>query len=130
MFSLIGTIVSGAFKLLTGGSVLDRIISIIDKKVPDEIRKQELINEATEKYLAAQVEIASDRRKAFGNWAWVMAALFLPGPALWWNMVFLDSVFDFQNYDVLALPTAFYPWMTSLIGALFFIPTVNNFLKK
>jgi hypothetical protein len=113
-----------------GGTVLDRILNIVDRKVPDVVEREKIAAEVTKRYIDAEMDMATTRKEAFGGWAWVMAALFLPGPALWWNMVFIDSVFDIPNYVVLALPSAFYPWMTAIISAIFFIPTMNRIFKR
>ena len=126
---IIGWIAGGMFKNV-GGTVLDRILGIVDKRVPDAIERDKIAADVTKKYIEAEIDMATTRKEAFGSWAKIMAILFLPGPVLWWNLVFLDSVFNFPEYSVLALPAAFYPWMTTIIGAIFFLPTVNKFFSK
>ena len=125
--SFLGNIFSGE-----KGSLLDRILTTIDKKVGDDVEREKLKTEVTVKYLQSQVDMSLVRKDAFGPWAWMMAALFLPGPVLWWNGVFIDSVAPglIPGWDPLALPPDFYPWMTTVIGALFFVPTINKWVSK
>ena len=55
--------------------------------------------------------------------------MFLIGPAIWWNAVFLVSIFPNifgAGFHVLALPADFYPWMATIIGAVFFSPVVSK----
>lgn len=116
------------FAFFTGGfgkTGLDVIMSLIDKYVSNDAQRAALEAQVTEAWINAQVQTAAIRAQAFGPWAWLMAAVFLPGPVVWWNAVFFDSVFHL-GWNILALPAAFYPWMTSLIGALFFIPTIDR----
>lgn len=130
IFSWIVSSTVGNFVKTNGIPIIEQILGIVDKNVSDANKAEELKNQLLEKYLDAQVASSAIRKDAFGPWAWFMAALFLPGPVLWWNMVFFDSVFNWTSYNVLALPSEFYPWMTSIIGALFFIPTIQNLTTK
>lgn len=139
MFGIFGAIAGWVGKNLLGnifsgekGSLLDRVLTTIDKRVDNEVEREKLKTEVTVKYLQAQSDQAIVRKDAFGPWAWLMAAIFLPGPAIWWTAVFIDSTFPFlfPGWDPLALPKDFYPWMTTIIGALFFVPTLNKLVSK
>jgi hypothetical protein len=131
MFSFIAGIGSWLFGKVAG-TALDRVLNIIDKTVPDEIEREKLRTEVITKSIQAEIEHASIRKDAFGKWSALMAFLFLPGPAIWWTMVFIDSSFPslFPGYAVQALPSNFYPWIATIIGAIFFAPVVNRFGKK
>lgn len=116
----------GSFIKKEGFNILDRVLNTVDKRVSDENKAEEIKNDLLKSYLEAQIQMANTRKDAFGPWAWFMAFLFLPGPVIWWNAVFLVSVFPMDGVVVLALPPQFYPWMTAIISALFFIPTING----
>ena len=139
MFGIFGGIAGWVGKNLLGnifsgekGSTLDRVLTVIDKRVDNELERDKLKNEVTIKYIQAQVESNAIRKDAFGPWFALMAFLFLPGPVLWWTAVFVDSAlpFLFPGWDPLALPRDFYPWFGSIIGAIFVIPTINKFVSK
>ena len=125
-FAWIFTSTIGKFIGDNAGSWLKTLLGVVDANVQDATKREELKTQLLEAYLQAQVNTAMIRKDAFGKWAWVMAAVFLPGPVLWWTAVFYVSVFPIPGYTVLALPANFYPWMTSIIGALFFIPAAIN----
>lgn len=113
-------------------NVIQDVINTINTANIEETKRQELITEAMMKYIDAQVQLGATRAGVWGKWSGFFAAAFLLGPAIWWNAVFLVSVFPqwFGQYHVLALPADFYPWMATIIGAVFFSPVVSNTIGK
>lgn len=136
MWGIIWSFISSAAGRIFGGNVVNTILqditNVINQSNVTEQEKNQLIADVTLKYLDAQMQMANIRAQSFGKWSIVMALLFIPGPALWWSSVFLVSTFPnlFPGYQVLALPPDFYPWMTSILGALFFTPVIGGVLNK
>ena len=131
------TIVWGFIKGLFGkgvvGDVLQQIINVINNSNATEIQKEQLITEVTLKYLDVQAQLGATRATAFGKWSALMAGVFLIGPAIWWSAIFLQSTLPAlfpPGYHVLALPSDFYPWMTTIIGAIFFAPALSGISNK
>lgn len=132
IFTALWGIVTSVFSSSIGKTVLTDVIDAINGSPVGQDQKDQLISEVTVNYLNAQVQMAATRATAFGKWSVLMALMFLIGPAIWWNATFIVSTWPslFPDYKVLALPSDFYPWMTSIISAVFFIPTINTAVNK
>jgi hypothetical protein len=123
--------------LFTGGigkPARDGLLNLVRVYITDDDQRARLEAEVTTKWIEAQVESSLVRKDAWGKWSALFAGAFLVGPLIWWTGVFLASTFPSLGLVVLALPKDFYPWFTTILGAIFFAPSINGvitrFLKK
>ena len=98
---------------LTGGS-LGKILSTIDKGFDDEVRKEEAKAEVTKTWINAQANLLVGR-------TWWFQLFFVIPLGFWWSAVIIDSVFQFPDWDVAALPPPLDNWAASIVGALFIV---------
>lgn len=101
------------FGMFTGGG-LEKILDVIEHKMDDSTRKEEIKAEVTKTWINAQANLLVGR-------TWWFQLLFLVPLGIWWTAVILDSVFTFQSWSVAALPSPLDDWAASMIGAVFLI---------
>jgi hypothetical protein len=101
------------FGMFTGGG-LEKILDVIEHKMDDETKKEEIKAEVTKTWINAQANLLVGR-------TWWFQLLFLVPLGIWWAAVIADSVCQFDNWNVAALPSPLDSWAASMIGAVFVI---------
>lgn len=99
--------------VFTGGG-LEKILDVIEHKMDDETKKEEIKAEVTKTWINAQANLLVGR-------TWWFQLLFLVPLGIWWAAVIADSVCQFDNWSVAALPSPLDNWAASMIGAVFLI---------
>lgn|SRR5690606_7029352 len=102
--------------LLTGGS-LEKILDIINQKMSDDVKKEELKAEVTETWIKAQSNLLVGR-------TWWFQLFFVIPLGVWWTSVIIDSIlgsFDWYNHVTFALPSPLDDWAGWIISALFVV---------
>ena len=99
--------------LFTGGG-LEKILDVIEHKMDDETKKEEIKAEVTKTWINAQANLLVGR-------TWWFQLLFLVPLGVWWAAVIIDSVFQVQSWSVAELPAPLNDWAASMIGAVFLI---------
>jgi hypothetical protein len=110
-FKLGGWLVS----FLTGGS-LQKILDVIDSKMDNDTRREELKADVTKTWIQAQVNLLVGR-------TWWFQLFFVIPLGLWWTSVILDSIFlkDAFGHTTYALPAPLDTWAGWIISALFVV---------
>jgi hypothetical protein len=101
---------------LTGGS-LEKILDVINKKMSDDVKKEELKAEVTETWIKAQASLLVGR-------TWWFQLLFVIPLGAWFSAVILDSIFgsfDWYHHVTYALPEPLDDWAAWIISALFIV---------
>lgn len=98
---------------LTGGS-LSNILRTIEAGMDDEVKKEEIKAEVTRTWINAQANLLVGR-------TWWFQLFFVVPLGFWWSAVIVDSVFQFQEWNVAALPPPLDNWAASIVGALFLV---------
>lgn len=99
--------------LFVGGS-LEKILDVIDKKMDDDVKKEEIKADVTKTWINAQANLLVGR-------TWWFQLFFVIPLGFWWTAVIFDSVFMFDNWDVAALPSPLDDWAAYIISALFIV---------
>lgn len=102
--------------LLTGGS-LEKILDIIDSKMDNDVKKEELKAEVTETWIKAQSSLLVGR-------TWWFQLFFVVPLGLWWTSVIIDSIltyFSWYDHTTAALPSPLDSWAGWIISALFVV---------
>jgi hypothetical protein len=99
--------------IFTGGG-LEKILDVIEHKMDDETKKEEIKAEVAKTWINAQANLMVGR-------TWWFQLLFLVPLGIWWTAVIIDSVFQIKGWDVAALPSPLNDWAASMIGAVFLI---------
>ncbi len=116
MWSLIWKVGGAILSWLTGGS-LDKILSTIDKRMDDEVQKEEIKAEVTRTWINAQAQLLVGR-------TWWFQLFFVLPLGFWWTSVILDSIFiktDWWTHTTAALPEPINTWAGWIISALFIV---------
>lgn len=103
-------------KLITGGS-LESILDVIDRKMDNDVKKEEIKAEVTKKWIDAQANLLVGR-------TWWFQLFFVIPLGLWWTSVIIDSIlnsFEWYNHVTYALPTPLDTWAGWIISALFVV---------
>lgn len=100
-----------AISFLTGGS-LDRILDTIEHKIDDETKKEEIKAEVTKTWIDAQSKLLVGR-------TWWFQLFFVIPAGVYWTAIILDSVWQFPDWDVAALPSPMDDYFAIIISALF-----------
>lgn len=101
------------FGAFTGGG-LEKILDVIEHKMDDSTRKEEIKAEVTKTWINAQANLMVGR-------TWWFQLLFLVPLGIWWTAVIADSVLQIDSWSVAALPSPLNDWAASMIGAVFLI---------
>ena len=115
MWSILTKLGGWAISLLTGGS-LEKILDVINKKMSDDVRKEELKADVTETWIKAQASLLVGR-------TWWFQLFFVIPLGLWWTSVILDSIWlkDAYGHVTYALPSPLDEWAGWIISALFIV---------
>ena len=130
---MIASIIKWLVKLGAGG-IVDRAMTLIDKRAEQETDREKLRADLTAEYLRQVVEetrVMADYNKAKLSfpWFWLFASLFLFPLALWWAAVILDSVFSFP-WTIADLPTPqMQTWAGNMIQWVFYVGSGAGALK-
>ena len=106
-------LLKGFLNFFTGGG-LGKILDVIEHKMDDGTRKEEIKAEVTKTWINAQANLLVGR-------TWWFQLLFLVPLGFWWSAVVVDSVFNFQSWDVQKLPSPLDDWAAVMISAVFMI---------
>lgn len=101
-----------AASILTGGS-LEKILDIVDSKMDNETKREEIKAQVTIKWIDAQTQLLVGR-------TWWFQLFFVIPLGMWWTAVILDSIFGWEH-DILALPSPLDEWAGWIISALFIV---------
>jgi hypothetical protein len=109
MFAFIQMIISA----LTGGS-LDRILDTIEKRLDNEVTKEEVKADITKTWINAQAALLVGR-------TWWFQLFFVMPAGLYWLAIILDSIFQIDGWDVAKLPPPMDDVFGLIISALFMV---------
>lgn len=112
MWSFLLKIGGGLVSLFSGGS-LEKVLDVIERKMDNETKKEEIKAEVTKKWVEAQSQLLVGR-------TWWFQLFFVIPLGFWWTAVIMDSVFHFEA-DVAALPSPLDSWAGAIISALFIV---------
>lgn len=112
MWGLVGKFFLGLMGVFTGGS-LDKILDTINKRMDDDVQREEIKAEVTKKWIEAQANLLVGR-------TWWFQLFFVIPLGLWWTAVILDSIFGWQR-SIAALPPPLDQWAGWIISALFIV---------
>lgn len=116
MWSLLLKLGGWAVSALTGGS-LEKILDVINQKMSDDVKKEELKAEVTETWIKAQSNLLVGR-------TWWFQLFFVIPLGIWWTSVILDSIFlsfDWYSHTTSSLPPPLDSWAGWIISALFLV---------
>lgn len=101
--------------LLTGGS-LEKILDVINTKMDNDTKREELKAEVTETWIKAQASLLVGR-------TWWFQLLFVIPAGLWFTSVCLDSIIlkDAFGHVTYALPEPINTFVGWIISALFIV---------
>lgn len=106
-------IVPFVVKLFTGGT-LNSILDTIDKHVDQQETRDQLQADVTKTWINAQANLLVGR-------TWWFQLLFVIPLGIYWSAIVLDSVIQFPNWNVAALPAPFDTWAGWIVSALFLV---------
>lgn len=99
---------------VTGGS-LGKILDLIDSKMDNDVKKEELKAEVTETWIKAQAQLLVGR-------TWWFQLFFVIPLGVWWTSVILDSImYQYWAHRTAALPEPLDSWAGWIISALFVV---------
>lgn len=110
--AIITTIFSFIGSILTGGT-LEKVLDTIEKKLDNEVTKEEVKADVTKKWIDAQSNLLVGR-------TWWFQLFFVIPLGFWWSAVIVDSVFNF-SWQVASLPYPLDEWAAWIITALFVV---------
>lgn len=99
--------------LFTGGS-LEKILDVVERKLDNEVTKEEIKAEVTKTWINAQANLLVGR-------TWWFQLFFLIPLGMWWTAVVIDSIFQFSSWDVDKLPPPLDEWAGWMISSVFLI---------
>lgn len=112
MMWLLKMIGSGIISMFTGGS-LEKILDTINRKMDNEVQREEIKAEVTKKWVEAQAQLLVGR-------TWWFQLFFVIPLGVWWTAVILDSIFGWEH-NIAALPSPLDEWAGWIISALFIV---------
>ena len=112
MFGLFGKIGAWLLSAITGGG-LEKVLDVIERKMDNETKKEEIKAEVTKTWINAQANLLVGR-------TWWFQLFFVVPLGFWWSAVIIDSVFQFQ-WDVAALPNPLDEWAGWMLSSVFLI---------
>lgn len=107
--------------LVTGGS-LDRILDTIEKRLDNEVTKEEIKAEVTKTWINAQAQLLVGR-------TWWFQLFFVVPLGFWWSAVIIDSVFGF-SWNVAALPSPLDEWAGWMLSSVFLIDGTKSIIGR
>lgn len=112
MMWLLKMIGSGIISMFTGGS-LEKILDTINRKMDNDVQREEIKAEVTKKWVEAQAQLLVGR-------TWWFQLFFVIPLGAWWTAVILDSIFGWEH-NIAALPSPLDEWAGWIISALFIV---------
>lgn len=124
MWALASKIGLWAVSFLTGGS-LEKILDVIDRKMDNDVKKEEIKAEVTKTWITAQANLLVGR-------TWWFQLLFVIPLGVWFTSVILDSIFlkDAIGHVTYALPNPLNDWAGWIISALFIVDGSKSVLGR
>jgi hypothetical protein len=107
------TIGKWLLSLVTGGS-LEKILDVIERKMDNEVSKEEIKAEVTKTWINAQANLLVGR-------TWWFQLFFVVPLGFWWAAVMVDSVFQIDSWSIASLPSPIDEWAAYIISALFIV---------
>lgn len=104
---------SGLMGALTGGT-LDAILDTIEKKMDNEVTKEQVKAEVTKKWIEAQSQLLVGR-------TWWFQLFFVIPLGIYWSALLWVSAFPFWGWTVHDLPGPYFEWAAAIISALFIV---------
>lgn len=99
--------------LFTGGS-LEKILDVIERKMDNEVTKEEIKAEVTKTWINAQANLLVGR-------TWWFQLFFLIPLGAWWTAIAFDSIVQIDGWDVAKLPAPLDEWAGWMISSVFLI---------
>ena len=112
MMWLLKMIGSGIISMFTGGS-LEKILDTINRKMDNDVQREEIKAEVTKKWVEAQAQLLVGR-------TWWFQLFFVIPLGAWWTAVILDLIFGWEH-NIAALPSPLDEWAGWIISALFIV---------
>jgi hypothetical protein len=109
---MIFTAIKWVFGLFTGGT-LDRVLNTIEKRMDNEVTKEQVKAEVTKTVVTAQAQLMVGR-------TWWFQLFFVVPLGFWWTAIVLDSVCHF-GWEVDKLPAPLDEWASYILTALFIV---------
>lgn len=124
MWALASKVGLWAVSFLTGGS-LEKILDVIDRKMDNDTKKEEIKAEVTKTWITAQANLLVGR-------TWWFQLLFVIPLGAWFTSVILDSIFlkDTFGHVTYALPNPLNDWAGWIISALFIVDGSKSVLGR
>ena len=113
MFGILGKVFGGIVSAFTGGG-LEKVLDVIERKMDNETKKEEIKAEVTKTWINAQANLLVGR-------TWWFQLFFVVPLGLWWSAVIIDSVFQVEAWNVAALPSPLDEWAGWMISSVFLI---------
>lgn len=110
---MIMTILKGILGAFTGGS-LDRILDTIERRMDNEVTKEEVKAEITKTWINAQTQLLVGR-------TWWFQLFFVMPAGLYWFAIIIDSILQIPGWDVAKLPSPMDDVFGLIISALFVV---------
>lgn len=114
-------IFKGLLSFITGGS-LDRILDTIEKRLDNEVTKEEIKAEVTKTWIQAQANLLVGR-------TWWFQLFFVVPLGFWWSAVIIDSVFGF-SWNVASLPQPLDEWAGWMLSSVFLIDGTKSIIGR
>lgn len=118
---MIFTIGKWLLSFITGGS-LEKILDVVERKLDNEVTKEEIKAEVTRTWINAQANLLVGR-------TWWFQLFFIVPLGFWWSAVCLDSVFQF-TWNVAALPTPLDEWAGWIVSSTFLIDGTKSLIGR
>lgn len=110
---LIAWIVKNILGFFAGGS-LEKILDVIEHKMDDETKKEEIKAEVTKTWINAQAQLMVGR-------TWWFQLFFVIPAGIYWSAVVFDSICQIDGWDVAKLPSPMDEYYSMIVGALFLV---------
>lgn len=119
--SLLATLFKGFVSFFVGGS-LEKILDVIENKMDNETKKEEIKAEVTKKWIDAQASLLVGR-------TWWFQLFFVLPLGLWWTAVILDSIFNFDA-NIAALPSPLNEWAGWIVSSVFLVDQAKSLIGR
>lgn len=108
--------------LVTGGS-LEKILDVIERKMDNEVTKEEIKAEVTKTWINAQANLLVGR-------TWWFQLFFVIPLGFWFTCVILDSVFMIDSWVISALPQPLDEWSGWILSSLFIVDGTKSLIGR
>lgn len=98
---------------LVGGS-LEKILDVIDKKMDDEVKKEEIKAEVTKKWIDAQSALLVGR-------TWWFQLFFVVPLGVYWASLLWVCAFPQWGWTVHSIPDPYNDWAALIVSALYMV---------